>query len=174
MKAAAATRSIVICLGSTIVTDDAAGYEVYNLLRREPLPGGVEIVFLGLGGIALLDHLKGEDTLIIVDAFRLGSIPGTVHQMELSGMPAARGPSISNHHLGLREILEAGKLLYPGRIPGEVIIIGIEGRCFDQLGEELTPEVREGTRQAAALIRKLVNPDASCSSEKEVKYGHAD
>jgi hydrogenase maturation protease len=77
-------RALIVCIGNDLVGDDAVGYEVYQLLRRRPLPPSTRPgLFWALGGLALIDEMAGEELLVVVDAVNLGGAPGALHVMAL-------------------------------------------------------------------------------------------
>jgi hydrogenase maturation protease len=143
-----------VAIGNDLVADDGAGPAVYDLLAAAPLPAGVRLLHMGLGGIALLDELEGEETLVVVDAVMLGDEPGTVHVIEWAELPEA-GQAVTGHGIGVREAIAVGRRLFPERMPRRVFLVGIEGRRFDGLGEPLTPAVAAAIRPAAAAAMRL-------------------
>lgn len=151
-------RALVICIGNELVADDAVGYEIYRLLQAERLPTTVRIEFCGVGGIALLELLTGqEELLVVVDAVQFGTPPGTVHCLPWEQLPAIGGSAISAHGIGLKDTIDIGQALYPERMPRQVLLVGVEGRCFDQLGGAMTPEVAAAMPQALAAVCHVVN-----------------
>lgn len=146
------------CIGNELVADDAVGYALYRLLQAEPLPATVRVEFCGVGGIALLDLLTGqEDLLVVVDAVQFGDQPGTVHCLNWEQLPALGGSAISAHGIGLKEAVSIGRTLYPERMPRQVLLVGVEGCCFDQLGGEMTPEVAAALPRALAAVCNALN-----------------
>ncbi|MHB9114347.1 MAG: hydrogenase maturation protease [Thermoleophilia bacterium] len=148
-------RALIACVGNDLVADDAAGCAVCDLLEESPLPEGIRLLRVGVMGVALLDELQGEELLVVVDAVQLGGAAGTVHVLEWEALPAA-GQAVTGHGIGVREALEVGRLLYPERMPRRVVLVGIEGRCFDGLGEPLTDAVAAAVGPGAAPALELV------------------
>jgi hydrogenase maturation protease len=149
----AACRAIVACVGNGLVADDAAGGAVFDQLTAQGLPDDVRLEQLGTGGLALLDCLDGEPLLIVVDAVQFGAEPGTVHVLDWDDVPVSRGAAVSAHGIGVREAIDAGRLVYPERMPTRVVLIGIEGACFNQLGGSMTPSVAAAIPRATATVR---------------------
>ncbi len=147
-------RALVACVGNTLAGDDAAGAAVYERLSRRP-PPEARLVYMGLAGIALLEHLAGEPLLIVVDAVQLGAAPGSVHVLSEAQLPEA-GAAVSAHGIGLREALEAGRLLYPGAMPGRAVLVGIEGRRFDALGVRMSQAVARAVPRAARAVLRIL------------------
>lgn len=148
------TRTLVVCVGNSLVGDDAAGCAVHQRLAAAPLPDGLRLCLLGVGGLRLLDELQGEDVLIAVDAVQLGAPAGTVHVLPWEALPSA-GAAVTGHGVGLRETIEVGRRLYPEAMPGRAFLVGVEGRIFDELGAGLGPEVAASIGPAAAAVLAL-------------------
>ena len=154
---AAARGNIIICVGNSLAGDDAAGVFVHDALLLRPLPTGTRLRLLGLAGIALLDDLQGEDGLVVVDAVQLGAAPGTVHVLPWDAIPEAGGAAVSIHGVGIREAVTIGRALYPEIMPRRIVLVGIEGRCFDILGAEMTPPVAAAIEEAVIQVMKLIS-----------------
>lgn len=153
------SRALIACVGNDLVADDGAGCAVYDLLEASSLPDGIRLLRVGVMGVALLDELEGEDLLVVVDAVQLGGAAGTLHVLEWEDLPAA-GQAVTGHGIGVREVLQVGRLLYPDRMPRRVVLVGIEGLCFDGLGEPLTEAVAAAVAPAAATALRLVGAGA--------------
>ncbi|MCC7261683.1 MAG: hydrogenase maturation protease [Candidatus Latescibacteria bacterium] len=147
---------LVVCLGNRLVEDDAVGGAVYDHLQGEVLPPGTRLCELGVAGIALLEQLAGEELLLVVDAVCFGSEPGSLHVLEWGDIPQAAGQAVSAHGIGLREALEVGSLLHPELMPRQVLLIGIEGRRFRELGLGMGPEVAGAVAIAAAEVKRQI------------------
>lgn len=150
------TEALVVCIGNDLVADDGVGHAVFGELQRRILPENVSLKLLGLGGMALLHEFAGEKILIVVDAVQFGVIPGTVHLLEWDDLPEA-GSHVSCHGIGIREAIEVSRKLYPENTPENVYLVGIEGQCFDQLGEGLTAAVAASVSLAADKVLELVS-----------------
>jgi len=146
--------ALVVCIGNELVADDAVGYAVYNLLAQQKLPDGVRLEYCGVGGIALLELLNGQDALmIVVDAVQFGDPPGTVTVWSWDQLPAVTtGTAVSAHGIGLKDTIAIGLTLYPERMPQQIRLVGIEGCCFDSLGTPMTPAVAARVPDAVDLI----------------------
>jgi hydrogenase maturation protease len=145
---------LIVCVGNGLVADDAAGAAVYAALVEAP-PPLARVALLATGGIRLLDLVEGEESLIVVDAVQLGAKVGTVHVLDWESLPRAQGPAVSVHGIGVREAIEMGRMLIPERMPRVVSLVGIEGKCFDELGGPMTAEVREAIPRAVTAVNTL-------------------
>jgi hydrogenase maturation protease len=141
-------RALIVCIGNSLIADDALGWAVFERLEERRLPQSVRVEFLELGGIRLLDILDGEDLLIVVDAVRLGSDPGTLHVLDWQDLPEAEGLPVTSHDIGLSEAIRIGRVLFPEKMPQRIILVGVEGKCFDQCGVGMTPQVEEAVKDA--------------------------
>ena len=149
---------LVVCIGNKLIADDAVGHEIFVRLCNEDLPDDTRLEYVGLSGIALLDLLTGtEDTMIVVDAMQLGAPVGTIHQLDWDEIPANYTSGYSAHGAGLREAINVGKILYPDKIPSKIMLIGIEGRCFDQPGAAMSPAVAAAIPAAANQIQEQLH-----------------
>ncbi len=146
---------LVVCIGNELVADDAVGHEVFLRLQQMELPPATRLEYVGVGGIALLDRLTGtEEVMVVVDAVQLGAPPGTVHMLPWDQVPKSDNAAISAHGIGLRETVEVGRLLCPERLPPAILLVGIEGRCFDRMREFMTPATAAAIGPAADRIRR--------------------
>jgi len=144
------TTALIVCIGNDLVADDGVGHAVFRVLDSQ-LPANTRLKLLGLGGMSLLDEFQGEEHLVVVDAVQLGASPGTIHVMDWSMLPSG-GSHVSCHGIGIREAIEISQKLYPELTPRTVHLVGVEGRCFDRLGEGLSDEVAAAVEPAAAAV----------------------
>lgn len=150
-------RLRVVCIGNSLVADDAAGCEVYRILTEKKVPSGMCVTLMEMAGINLLDELQGEQILIIIDAVRFGARPGTLHLLPWEEIPKTSGLPVSAHGIGVRESIEIGRILYREKMPQKVYLLGIEGSCFDTFGDSMTPEVRSAARTAADMVLRCAD-----------------
>ena len=148
------SQALIVCIGNELVADDAVGYAVFKELSGSVLPATVRLEYCGVGGIALLELLNGQEALmIVVDAVQFGDPPGTVKIWSWDELPnLGTGCSISAHGIGLKDTISIGQTLYPERMPRRILLTGIEGRCFDELGGAMTPAVAASVPVAVTAI----------------------
>jgi len=147
--------TLVVCIGNELVADDAVGYEVYHQVRGMVLPAGTRLEYAGVGGVALLDLLAGDEgALIVVDAVQFGDPPGTIHRLSWDEVPGNGNSAISAHGIGLRETIDIGKVICPGKLPAHILLVGIEGRCFNRTRDEMTPATAAAVTEAAICIQR--------------------
>ena len=111
----------------------------------------------------LLDQWDGLRTVVVVDALRSGSAPGTLHRIDAGDGPLPRDLRLaSTHAMGIADALELGRAL--GRAPRRVVVLGLEGAAFG-IGEEMTPAVAAGLDElVASVLREL--EEVPCTSER--------
>jgi len=148
-------KGLIVCIGNDLVADDGVGHAVHDELVQRSLPVNIRLKLLGLGGMALLQEFDGEKLLVVVDAVQFGDPAGTIHVLEWEKLPQG-GSHVSCHGIGIKEAIEVSKRLYPELTPENVYLVGIEGRCFDKLGEGLSPEVAASVSPAADAIASIL------------------
>lgn len=163
-------RALIVCIGNELVADDGVGWAVYDHLRKSSLADNVRLVFLGLGGLDLLEEIDGEEVLVVVDGVQLGAPAGTLHTLGWDRLPAASPRPVSGHGIGIREAISVGRKLYPERVPKEIFLVGVEGRCFDQLGARLSDEVALAVPAAAATVVALVTARGGGGLSEQVRF----
>lgn len=152
---------LVVGVGNRSRGDDGAGLDAAVRLGAA---AGVPVALLdAIGdGTALLDVWRGAGTVIVLDAMRSGAAPGTVRLLDAgvgagtdhrpaavaAMLGAGRALGGSTHGLGVAEAVALGDTL--GRLPRRLIIIGIEGTCFDA-GADLSPAVERAVGEAVRL-----------------------
>jgi hydrogenase maturation protease len=132
-------RTLVIGLGNPLMGDDGVGLAALEELRLQwEVPSEVELVDGGTWGMNLLPLLEACDRVLLLDAVRTGSPPGTVVALLGDAVPRGFDHKFSPHQIDLREVLALAMLR--GTLPGELAAIGVEPANI-ALGLELSPEV---------------------------------
>ena len=133
-----AAPAAVVGAGNWLIASDRAGPLVLERVRGRYGPE-VETRNMGSAGLALLDHLHGQELMCLVDACLTGGPPGRVHvsEMRLDGIPDPVG---SVHQIGPLETLIIAARLYPEDMPKRVVLIGIETEGMDERMEEVACE----------------------------------
>ncbi len=150
-------RSLVVCIGNDLVADDAVGHSLYHLLQEAVRGRDVRLCLLGVGGMAVVDELEGEQLLVVVDAVQFGALPGTVHVLNWEQIPVMEMRPVSGHGIGVREALQVCRKLYPEKLPQKIYLVGVEGACFDMVGSGLSPEVKTALPRALEAIVQLIH-----------------
>ncbi|MGB5559880.1 MAG: hydrogenase maturation protease [Paracoccaceae bacterium] len=147
---------LIVGVGNRFRSDDGVGPWVAEKLRAA---GHVAQIHAG-DGTGLLDLFSTCDEIILVDATRSGTPPGTLITLDATRAPLRADLfHYSTHRFGLAEAVETARAL--GGLPRRLTVFGIEGGDFGA-GIELTaPVARAAEALAAELILCIV---ASCDS----------
>jgi hydrogenase maturation protease len=132
-------RAVVLGIGNTILTDEAAGVRAVEALERAfRLPENVLAIDGGTSGMEMIEDLSNLDFLIVLDVVKTGAAPGTVVKIAGDEIPVFFRRKLSPHQIGLPDVLASLELL--DALPREVIVLGIEPISLE-LGMEMTPTV---------------------------------
>ena len=152
-------RTLVLGLGNPLLADDAIGLEVVRSLqeRLPHLASLVEIEQDHCGGLRLMERLIGYHRAIIVDAVCTGARPGTIHLLNLGGLPTRH--STCAHDVDLATALDLGRKS-GATLPTEehIVVIGIEAADVTTFRQGCTGDVAAAIPEALkSLIRILEN-----------------
>ena len=136
-------KRMLIGLGNPFRSDDAAGLEVADRVST------IEAHRVMFGSYELIDLWEEADEVIIVDATRTGSPPGTVRQFDPLRAPLPLGTFTSTHAVGVAETIELARALR--RLPASLVVYGIEAGDLTS-GTALSPEVEEAV---ATVTREI-------------------
>lgn len=146
------TSTVVAGFGNLLLGDDGFGVEVVRRLGSGRLPEGLRVVDVGIGGMELVFSLMaGCDRLIIVDAARRGTAPGTLSVFPPSAADLApREREGADPHLTepTRALRMARQL---GALPSDVLVVTCEVASCD-LEMALSPPVAAAVARAVDII----------------------
>jgi hydrogenase maturation protease len=144
-----AMRTLVLGMGSVLMRDDGVGPSALAAFASiYELPAEVELLDIGTPGPELAHRIGGYDALIIFDAIRESSPPGTVRCLKRNEILAAPrlNPRLSPHDPGIKDALLAADFF--GDAPRAVMLSGIVPKRIE-LGTELSAEVAAALPRAA-------------------------
>jgi hydrogenase maturation protease len=155
-------KTLVIGMGNLLMQDEGIGVRaVEELEQRYRIPVGVEVIDGGTTGMELFEPMRGAKNLIIADAVNMAAPYGTLVRIANHEIPAFFQTKLSNHQLGLSDLLAL--LALKGETPEQVTIIGMVPHSLEnRLG--LTPEAVEGLEE---MVRMLVDELASLGIQLE-------
>ncbi len=152
---------LVLGLGNPLLRDDGVGLRVLAEVEREAACGDGSIEFMdgGTQGLALLGLIADRRTLVILDAVRLGAVPGTVHVLRgQRALDAAPDPGLGAHEGNAGDLLRAAALT--GDLPPDVAVIGVEPELIEtRIG--LTTPVERAVAKAAAIALACIGERAA-------------
>ncbi len=148
-------RLAILGVGNVLCTDDGLGpAAVTRLLRDFEVPEGVAIFDGGTLGLSLLHIIEESAQVIIVDAIRMDSAPGTLVSLEGDDVLPAVRLRLSVHQVGVADLLDAARLR--GRLPNHLVLLGIVPESIE-LGVDLSPSVSSAL---PALVDAIVRQTA--------------
>jgi hydrogenase maturation protease len=140
-------RAVVLGIGNTILTDEAAGVRAVEMLeQRYRMPDNVLVIDGGTSGMEMIEDLSNLDFLIVLDVVKTGASAGTVVKISGNEIPVFFRRKLSPHQIGLPDVLASLELL--DTMPKEIIVLGVEPISLE-LGMEMTSTI-------AAKVPELV------------------
>ncbi|MCP4076588.1 MAG: HyaD/HybD family hydrogenase maturation endopeptidase [Gammaproteobacteria bacterium] len=148
----ASKNILIIGMGNVLMQDEGVGVRaVEELENRYIIPGEVTVIDGGTTGMGLYEPIRNCDQLIVADAINTGDAYGTLVRIANDDVPAFFQTKLSNHQLGLSDLLAL--LTLKAEVPRHVAIIGMVPHSLEnKLG--LTTEAEAGLD---AMVKKLVN-----------------
>ena len=122
---------LIIGMGNVLMQDEGIGVRVVEELEnRYHIPEGVTVVDGGTTGMELLEPIRQCDKLIVADAVNTGGPIGSLVRIANEDVPAFFQTKLSNHQLGLSDLLAL--LTLKGEKPDHVAIIGMVPHSLEQ------------------------------------------
>jgi len=142
-------RAVVLGIGNTILSDEAAGVRAVEALERDYcLPPAVQLIDGGTSGMEMIEDLSDLDFLLVLDVVLTGAAPGTVVTIEGDAIPVFFRKKLSPHQIGLPDVLASLELL--DAMPKEIVVIGVEPVSLE-LGLAMTPTVARVVPQVVQM-----------------------
>lgn len=135
-------------MGNLLFKDEGVGVHVAQRLAGMTLPPGVQVIDCGTSLLDAVSYIAKAEKLIVVDAVRAGTEPGTIFRFQDRDISEPPGKLVSLHQLTLLEALEIVSKL--GKRP-PTSIIGVEPKLVE-MGTELSPEIERVVPRILDLI----------------------
>lgn len=159
-------KTIVVGLGNPILGDDGVGWKVAShvrqhlesrrALRDQSDASYIDVEYLSLGGISLMENLLGYQRAILIDAVTTDQEPGSIVVSPLMDMLDYAALHITSaHDTSLQTALKLGKAM-GADLPEEVIVVGIATRHVYDFSEELTAPVVAALPRATQIVIDLL------------------
>jgi hydrogenase maturation protease len=143
----------IIAVGNDLYGDDGVAKQVLTELQGIDTFQSVALVDGATDALGLIDHFKGADYVIIVDAAEMGEIPGTVRVFRADEVKMKiKMDHLSVHGISLAETFEIAKTI--DAMPENLTIIGIEPQSI-KIAQGLSPAVEKSIPVAVAKIIEL-------------------
>jgi hydrogenase maturation protease len=148
-------KTLVVAIGSTVMTDDAVAHHVLEQLQQQAI--AADFVDLGMDIFRLRLFLKDCHTrIIIIDALAGEYPPGTILTFSYEDFQDTLNAKLRNvHHIGSIEALEIMRLADESLAQKEIFFVGIIAQTIDK-GLTLTPKVKKAIPQAVDMVKRLV------------------
>lgn len=146
-------NTLILGVGNVLLKDEGVGIHVVRELENETLPGHVEVLDGGTGGIHLLSWIQDYDRIIMIDATLDSYPPGTIRTLRprySKDFP----PLMSAHEIGLKDMIEA--MIVTNKLP-EIDLIVISAEDVRNVGLELTPEVEAAVPKVIEKVKELIS-----------------
>ncbi len=164
-------KILVIGMGNVLMQDEGVGVRaVEELENRYIIPDAVTVVDGGTTGMELFDPIRRCNRLIVADAINTGAAYGTLVRMSKEEIPAFFQTKLSNHQLGLSDLLAL--LTLKGEVPEHVAIIGMVPHSLEnKLG--LTAEAEAGLdAMVEMLVAELAALGITLQQRPQQRIGH--
>lgn len=152
--------TLLIGLGNPILGDDGVGWQVVQAVEAAlPPDAEVEVDYLSLGGLSLMERLIGYRRAIIVDAIQTGTRQvGQVHVFSLDSLPdLSAGHTTAAHDTSLQTALALGRHV-GAHLPEEVLVVAVEAERVYDFCDELSGEAAAAIPAARAAVLALLLP----------------
>lgn len=148
-------NTLLLGVGNLLLSDEGVGVRAIEALeQRFIFPKGVVLQDGGTSGMELLEVMASRELVIVVDAVRSNSQPGSLFILEDDDVPAFFSERLSPHQLGLADVLMALRLT--DEFPKQLILLGIEPASLAP-GMALTPIVSQAMEAAIEQVIRLLN-----------------
>ena len=145
-------KTLVLGIGNDILGDDGVGIHVARAVARKISAKETRVEETGAAGLSLLELIKGHERLIIADAILTDNTEvGKIHRLTLKDL-AKTNNSITPHDAALATTLEIGNSLFPGEMPREVVVYGVQIPNVEQFSGRMTPAVKAAVPEVVRLI----------------------
>jgi hydrogenase maturation protease len=155
-------KTLILGLGNDLYGDDGIGLHIIHLLQENSsaLDSGsasenqIDLHPCSLTGLSILDEIVGYDNLIIIDTIkRENPVTGRITVMEEKDIRHIPGPS--PHYVSLPQMIEIGRRLNL-KVPDKIKIIAVEAKNIYNLGESLTPEMKQAVPDILSQLKSVL------------------
>jgi hydrogenase maturation protease len=145
-------KTLVLGIGNDILGDDGVGIHIARAVARKISTKEARVEETGAAGLSLLELIKGHERLIIADAILTDNTQvGKIHRLTLKDL-AKTNNSITPHDAALATTLEIGNSLFPGEMPREVVVYGVQTSNVEQFSGKMSPAVKAAVPEVVRLI----------------------
>ncbi|HHY17861.1 MAG TPA: hydrogenase maturation protease, partial [Firmicutes bacterium] len=122
-------KILIAGIGNLLMGDDGLGGHVVAKLQLRAWPENVRLLDIGSSPLAHVAEFQKADILIVIDAIKAETAPGTIHRITPSSRLKAdfsgcKDSSLNAHGFSILDAIELARL--KGGKPAQIIIYGIE------------------------------------------------
>ena len=172
-------KTLIIGLGNPILGDDGIGWRAAEAV--EQLFSGrtgtnnetarpewlaevrahhpeIEVDYLSVGGLGLMERLVGADFVVLIDAIATGKhAKGTVLSFPLSSLPDLTSEHMTSaHDTSLPNAIQLGRKM-GASLPSQIFVVGIEAENLYNFTEELSSPVAAAIPRAVEEVIKILS-----------------
>ncbi len=126
-------KSQIICIGNRLLSEDASGPAVFEYLQKIAVPNEIDVIDGGTAGLNLLPLLEKGGRVVFVDTVSGFSDEGDIILLDQEDLLESMTNPHYSHDIGLPYVLSVLPKVCDGKLPEEIILIGLEGECNDAL-----------------------------------------
>ncbi len=141
----------ILCIGSPAEPDNL-GFLAAHALMGKFDPEKVEVLALDRPGPRLIEHMRGADTVILVDAVKSGAAAGTLHKLEGRALDGLVMHHTSSHGFGLAETLALADRM--GELPLHLKFIGLEAGAKPFTQDDVARLAKSVSESANAVLER--------------------
>jgi hydrogenase maturation protease len=146
---------LILGIGNTLLGDEGVGVHVVRAMRTQYRgEGAIHYMDGGTLSFTLAEPIARADGLIVVDAARMSSPPGTVRAFQNGAMDRyLRGNRQSVHEVSLADLLDIARLTES--LPERRALVGIEPKLIDwseSLSEAVQPAVNRAIDEIVSIL----------------------
>lgn len=146
-------KTLVLGIGNTLLGDDGVGVYVAQELAEKVRDENIDVMDTAIDGLNLLDVIRNYERLIVIDAILdENTETGTVRRLTQDNIRPLSAAGAASHNLNLATTLDIGNKVFPGEIPGEVVIFAVTSQNVDYVTEEMTGNVKKAVPQVVDLV----------------------
>jgi hydrogenase maturation protease len=164
---------LVLGLGNVLLGDDGLGAAaVARLERQYGIPADVCLEDGGTLGLGLLGLLSESSHVILVDAVRTDSPPGSLVRLDGDDVVNAVRERLSPHQVGVADLLAAARLI--DRYPVTVTLLGLVPQSMDLAVARSPPVEAALDALVEAIVREVQSLGYSMVRQTEGAGRHCD
>jgi hydrogenase maturation protease len=139
----------ILCIGSPAEPDNLGFLAAHALMGRFD-PEKIEVLALDRPGPRLIEHMRGAETVILVDAVKSGATPGTLYRLEGRSLDGLVAHHTSSHGFGLAETLALADRM--GELPPHLKFVGLEAGTRPFSADEIALLAKAVADEAGAIL----------------------